>query len=104
MARIVSLGLGGTDNQFLLFGMGGIPEPQQGSYVTQGFGETAAKFLLLGLTPQVAGTTPSNAAQQHEKLKPEYYLMTVAEITEVTDTTNIFVWEESAYERGKVYG
>ena len=67
--------------------------------VTHGFGGTAGQLVLHGFG---AGASGDNSGTT--RLEVEYYMLTVAEINEVTDLTNIFIWEEDAYNFGKVWG
>jgi len=60
--------------------------------------------LHLNLAAAVASGLPDSTPAPTAPLETEFYMLTVAEISEITDLTNIFIWEEDAYNFGKVWG
>jgi hypothetical protein len=70
-------------------------------FVTMGTGGTATQFLLLGMG---VGSATEGSTTGYQNIEAETYLVTVVEITEVTDLTNIGVFDEDAFNKGKVFG
>ena len=71
---------------------------------TAGLGQNSSveQFLLLGLG--AGGEADPTPATREVSIETEFYIITVAEISETQNITDIMVWDSDGWNTGKVWG